>query len=245
MAGHSKWSNIKAKKGKMDAKRGNIFTKIGREISVAVKQGGADPNTNSRLRDAIAKARDNNMPQDTIARSIKKASGTQDSENYEEIVYEGYGLGGVAILVYSLTDNKNRTAGEIRHAFDKYGGSLGASGCVSYMFKKRGVIIIDKSVDEEEFMLTALDAGAEDIIEKDDLYEIYTDPSVFEAVVDALKQAGIELQNSEIAMVCDSEIELEDKHISNFQKLIEQLEENDDVQEVVHNAIYEEQEKAQ
>ncbi len=245
MAGHSKWSNIKIKKGKMDAKRGNIFTKIGRELSVAVKQGGPDPNTNSRLRDAIAKARDNNMPQDTISRSIKKASGAQDSENYEEIVYEGYGPGGIAILVYSLTDNKNRTAGDIRHAFDKYGGSLGSSGCVSYMFKKRGVIIIDKSVDEEEFMLAALEAGAEDIVEKDELFEVYSDPSAFEAVVSALAEAGVEMLNSEIAMVCDSEVELEERHISTFQKLIEKLEENDDVQEVVHNAIFEEQEEAQ
>lgn len=242
MAGHSKWSNIKARKGKADAKRGNIFTKIGREISVAVKQGGADPNTNPRLRDIILKARDNNMPGDTITRSIKRASGAMDNENYEEIVYEGYGPGGVAVLVYSLTDNKNRTAGDIRHAFDKFGGSLGASGCVSYMFTKRGVIIVDKNVDEEELMLTALEAGAEDILEKDELYEIYTSPSELSTVAEALQKQGIELLNSEAAMVSDAEVELEDKYISTFQKLIERLEESDDVQEVVHNAVFAEQE---
>lgn len=243
MAGHSKWSNIKARKGKADAKRGNIFTKIGREISVAVKQGGPDPNTNSRLRDAIAKAKASNMPNDTISRSIKRASGDADTDNYEEIAYEGYGPGGVAVLVYSLTDNKNRTAGEVRHAFDKYGGSLGATGCVSYMFNKKGVIIVDKGVDEDEFMLTALESGAEDIIEKDDLYEVYTDPTSLADVASAIQDAGIEILNQEVAMVSDSEIELEEKHISTFVKLIEKLEESDDVQEVVHNAVYEEEEE--
>ncbi|MGI6213008.1 MAG: YebC/PmpR family DNA-binding transcriptional regulator [Christensenellales bacterium] len=245
MSGHSKWSNIKIKKGKMDAKKGNIFTKIGREISVAVKQGGPDPNSNSRLRDAIAKAKENNMPGDNIARSIKKASGEADTDNFEEITYEGYGPGGAAVMVFSLTDNKNRTAGEVRHAFDKYGGSLGASGCVSYMFRKKGVILVDKTADEEQLMLTALDAGAEDIVEKDELFEVYADPSSLTAVVNAIVDAGIEVLNSEVAMVSDSEVELEEKHIPNFIKLLDKLEENDDVQDVVHNAIYDEGESEQ
>ena len=237
MSGHSKWSTIKNKKGKLDAKRGNIFTKIGREIAVAVKQGGADPNMNPRLRDAIQKAKENNMPNDNINRSIKKASGDMDGVNYEEIIYEGYGSGGIAVIVKTLTDNKNRTAGDVRHAFDKYNGSLGASGCVSYMFKRRGVIITDKSMDEEELMLQALEAGAEDIIEKDDLVEIYTEPTNYKEVLDALKAQGIEIINSEITMVADNEIEPEDKYISSFTKMIDMLEDNDDVQEVFHNAI--------
>jgi YebC/PmpR family DNA-binding regulatory protein len=245
MSGHSKWSNIKIKKGKMDAKKGNIFTKIGREISVAVKQGGPDPNSNSRLRDAIAKAKENNMPGDNIARSIKKASGEADTDNFEEITYEGYGPGGAAVMVFYLTDNKNSTAGEVRHAFDKYGGSLGASGCVSYMFRKKGVILVDKTADEEQLMLTALDAGAEDIVEKDELFEVYADPSSLTAVVNAIVDAGIEVLNSEVAMVSDSEVELEKKHIPNFIKLLDKLEENDDVQDVVHNAIYDEGESEQ
>lgn len=237
MSGHSKWSTIKNKKGKADAKKGNIFTKIGREISVAVKQGGSDPDVNPRLRDAIQKAKDNNMPNDNINRSIKKASGDIDGVNYEEITYEGYGPGGVAVIVQALTDNKNRTAGDVRHAFDKFNGSLGANGCVSYMFNRKGVIIAGKYTDEESLMLIALEAGAEDIIEKDDLFEIYTDTSKFTEVLEALKTEGIEILNSEITMVAGNEVELEEKYISTFNKMIDKLNESDDIQEVYHNAI--------
>ena len=175
MSGHSKWHNIAQKKGKTDAARANVFTKIGREIAVAVKAGGPDPNSNSKLRDVISKAKAANMPNDNITRSIKKASGEGSTVNYEEMTYEGYGVGGTAFIVEALTDNKNRTAGDVRHLFDKFGGSLGATGCVSYMFKKKGIIIVDKnSISEDELMLTALDLGAEDINSDDEYFEIVT-----------------------------------------------------------------------
>ena len=205
MSGHSKWHNIQAKKGKSDAARGNIFTKIGREIAIAVKQGGSDPNTNSKLRDAIAKAKSNNMPNDNINRSIKKAAGELDSVNYEEFTYEGYAAGGVAVIVECLTDNKNRTAGDVRHLFDKFGGSLGSTGCVSYMFKKRGVIDVDvNAMSEDDIMMLAIDAGADDIVTLEDVYEIYTMPGDMSKVREALENAGIEILSSEIDMIPDN-----------------------------------------
>lgn len=242
MSGHSKWANIKIKKGKTDAQRGSIFTKIGREIAVAVKAGGPDPNSNSKLRDVIAKAKQNNMPNDTINRSIKKASGEQGGVNYEAITYEGYGAGGVAVIVETLTDNRNRTAGDVRHLFDKYGGSMGQTGCVSYMFNKKGVIIADKTIDEDELMMVALDAGAEDIVPDDDVYEIYTTPSDVYAVSDKLKEAGVNVLSADTDMIADNEIDPAG-HLQSVQKLIDMLEELDDVQNVYHNALLPEEEE--
>ena len=190
MSGHSKWANIKNKKEKTDSQRGKIFTKIGREIAIAVKEGGSDPNNNSKLRDVIAKAKAANMPNDNITRSIKKAAGELGSINYEEITYEGYGPNGIAIIVEVVTDNRNRTAAEIRHLFDKSGGSLGAAGCVSWMFNKRGVIVIERTsdIDEDELMMQALDAGAEDFEPQDDIFIIYTGPNDFSAVREELEK---------------------------------------------------------
>ena len=242
MSGHSKWANIKIKKGKTDAQRGSIFTKIGREIAVAVKAGGPDPNSNSKLRDVIAKAKQNNMPNDTINRSIKKASGEQGGVNYEAITYEGYGAGGVAVIVETLTDNRNRTAGDVRHLFDKYGGSMGQTGCVSYMCNKKGVIIADKTMDEDELMMVALDAGAEDIVPDDDVYEIYTTPSDVYAVSDKLKEAGVNVLSADTDMIADNEIDPAG-HLQSVQKLIDMLEELDDVQNVYHNALLPEEEE--
>ena len=225
MSGHSKWANIKIKKGKTDAARGSIFTKIGREIAVAVKAGGADPNSNSKLRDVIAKAKQNNMPNDTITRSIKKASGELNSVNYEAITYEGYGAGGVAVIVETLTDNRNRTAGDVRHLFDKYGGALGQNGCIA-----------DKAMDEDELMMIALDAGAEDIVADDDVFEIYTQPSDLYAVADKLREAGVNVISAEADMIPDNEVDPGD-HLQSVTKLIDMLDELDDVQNVYHNAI--------
>ncbi len=242
MSGHSKWANIKIKKGKTDAARGSIFTKIGREIAVAVKAGGPDPANNSKLRDVIAKAKQNNMPNDTINRSIKKASGEQDGVSYESITYEGYGAGGVAVIVETLTDNRNRTAGDVRHLFDKYGGSLGQTGCVSYMFNKKGVIIADKSMDEDDLMMTALDAGAEDVQADEDVYEIYTAPADLYTVSDKLKEAGVNVLSADIDMIADNEID-PSAHTQSIEKLIDMLEELDDVQNVYHNALLPEEEE--
>ncbi len=242
MSGHSKWANIKIKKGKTDAARGSIFTKIGREIAVAVKAGGPDPANNSKLRDVIAKAKQNNMPNDTINRSIKKASGEQDGVSYESITYEGYGAGGVAVIVETLTDNRNRTAGDVRHLFDKYGGSLGQTGCVSYMFNKKGVIIADKSMDEDDLMMTALDAGAEDVQADEDVYEIYTAPADLYTVSDKLKEAGVNVLSADIDMIADNEID-PGAHLQSIEKLIDMLEELDDVQNVYHNALLPEKEE--
>lgn len=242
MSGHSKWANIKIKKGKTDAARGSIFTKIGREIAVAVKAGGPDPANNSKLRDVIAKAKQNNMPNDTINRSIKKASGEQDGVSYESITYEGYGAGGVAVIVETLTDNRNRTAGDVRHLFDKYGGSLGQTGCVSYMFNKKGVIIADKSMDEDDLMMTALDAGAEDVQADEDVYEIYTAPANLYTVSDKLKEAGVNVLSADIDMIADNEID-PGAHTQSIEKLIDMLEELDDVQNVYHNALLPEEEE--
>ena len=203
MSGHSKWHNIQQKKGKTDAARANVFTKIGREIAVAVKEGGADPNSNSKLAQVIAKAKDNNMPNDNIMRSIKKASGELGSINYEEMIYEGYGVGGTAIIVEALTDNKNRTAGDVRHIFDKFGGSMGTTGCVSFMFKRKGVITISKEdVTEDDLMLYALDAGAEDINSDDEeVFEVYTDSNQVNAVRKSLEEAGVKVLSAESSMI--------------------------------------------
>lgn len=239
MSGHSKWHNIQQKKGKSDAARANVFTKIGREIAVAVKQGGPDPNTNSKLRDAVAKAKDNNMPNDNISRSIKKASGELNAINYEEMTYEGYGVGGAAFIVEALTDNKNRTAGDVRHLFDKFGGSLGATGCVSYMFKKKGVITVAKSdVSEDDLMMYALDAGAEDIISDDDeVFEIYTVPGDLNNVREALSASGVKILSAEVDMIPENEAAPDEKQQETLLKMIDKLEELDDVQNVYHNAV--------
>jgi len=242
MSGHSKWANIKQRKGKMDAVKGNVFTKIGREIAVAVKQGGPDPASNSRLRDAIAKAKQNNMPSDNINRSIKKASGALDGANYEDMVYEGYAAGGVAVIVEALTDNKTRTAGDVRHLFDKYGGALGATGCVSYSFKKKGVIIIDKSYDEDEVFMVALENGADDVVTEDDSYEVYTQPQALDQVKAAFEEAKISVLDASVDLIPDMYIDPPADKIPSIKKMLDLLEENDDVQNVYHNANLPEEE---
>lgn len=238
MAGHSKWANIKHKKQKMDAQKGKIFTKIGREIAIVVKQGGPDPEVNSKLKDVIAKAKAANMPNETIMRSIKKAAGEVDSTNYEEVVYEGYGPGGVAVIVEATTDNRNRTAGEVRHLFDKFGGNLGTTGCVSFMFDKKGVILIEKSdkVNEDDLMMKALDLGAEDFTAEDEYFEIITAPEDFSKVREGLEKEGYEFVEAEVEMVPQTTTTLTDpKHIEFMNKLIDSLEDLDDVQNVYHN----------
>ena len=238
MSGHSKWANIKNKKEKTDSQRGKVFTKIGREIAIAVKEGGSDPANNSKLRDVIAKAKASNMPNDNISRSIKKAAGELGSINYESGTYEGYGPGGVAVIVEVLTDNRNRTAAEIRHLFDKYGNGMGNSGCVAWMFDKKGHIVIERSakIDEEELMMAALDAGADDFNAQDDCFEVFTSPADFSAVREALEAAGYTFLSADIAMVPQNYISLTDEgDLKNMQKLIDMLEDNDDVQNVWHN----------
>ncbi len=245
MAGHSKWSNIKHKKGKADAQRGKIFTKIGREIAMAVKEGGGDPEQNSKLRDVIAKAKASNMPNDNISRSIKKASGELGNVNYEEISYEGYGPGGVAVIVEIITDNRNRTAGEIRHAFSKNGGNLGTTGSVGYLFDAKGILVVEKkeTLDEEEFMMMALEAGAEDIEDIDEAFEIITSPEDFPQVRDDLEAKGIEFLSAEVEKVPQNVIEIADEEtITKFEKMIDMLEDNDDVQNVFHNGELPEEE---
>ena len=236
MSGHSKWSTIKRKKGANDAQRAKIFTKIAREIIVAVKAGGPDPENNSRLKDVIAKARSNNMPNDNINRTIKKAAGADDGANYESITYEGYGPNGVAVIVETLTDNRNRTAADVRHFFDKFGGNMGQTGCVSFMFDRKGVILINaEDLDEEEVMMEALDAGADDFENSDGLFEITTTPEAFSAVREAL-EGKYTLESAEISMVPQTMTVLEDeKQIVQMTKMLENLEDNDDVQEVYHN----------
>lgn len=238
MAGHSKWSNIKHRKEKSDAKRGKEFTKLGREIAIAVKSGGADPELNSKLKDVIAKAKSANMPNDNIARSIKRASGDAESENYEEIVYEGYGPGGVAVIVEAATDNKNRTAADVRHYFDKYGGNLGTTGCVSFMFDKKGLIVIDKTVDktEDELMMLALEAGAEDFSAEEGCYEILTDPGDFSSVRESLEKSQLKFLSADLEMIPQNTTKLSDEgHTELMDKLIDMLEDLDDVQKVYHN----------
>ncbi|POP31926.1 YebC/PmpR family DNA-binding transcriptional regulator [Lactonifactor longoviformis] len=239
MSGHSKFANIKHKKEKNDAKKGKIFTVIGREIVVAVKEGGPDPANNSKLRDVIAKAKANNMPNDTIERGIKKAAGDSNADNYEYITYEGYGPNGIAIIVDTLTDNKNRTAGNVRSAFTKGNGSIGTPGCVSFMFDKKGQIIIDKEecgMDADDLMMAALDAGAEDFQEEDDSYEILTDPDSFTAVREALEAMNIPMIEAEVTMIPQTYVELTDEEaVKNLQKTLDLLEDDDDVQYVYHN----------
>ncbi len=238
MSGHSKFANIKHKKEKTDAQRGKIFTKLGRELMVAIKEGGPDPESNSKLRDVIAKCKSNNMPNDTIQRSIKKASGEDSSIVYESITYEGYGPGGVAVIVECLTENKNRTAANVRHAFSKNGGNLGTTGCVSFMFDQKGQIIVElpEGMDEEELMMTALDAGAEDFEAEDGTCEIITDPTGFSQVYAALEAAGIEIASGEVTMLPQTMAESDDPAIAeSMEKLIDMLEDDDDVQNVWHN----------
>ena len=240
MSGHSKFANIKHKKEKNDAVKGKIFTKIGREIAVAVKEGGgADPANNSRLRDVIAKAKVNNMPNDNIERSIKKAAGDMDANNYERVVYEGYGPNGTAIIVEALTDNKNRTASNVRSAFTKGNGNIGTPGCVSFMFDKKGQILIDREefeMDADELMMLALDAGAEDFAEEEDSFEIITDPDSFSEVREKLEEAGIPMMEASVTMIPQTYVELTDEtDIKNIQKTLDLLDDDDDVQEVYHN----------
>ncbi len=239
MSGHSKFANIKHKKEKNDAAKGKIFTIIGREIAVAVKEGGPDPANNSKLRDVIAKAKANNMPNDTIDRGIKKAAGDANSVNYVTVTYEGYGPNGTAIIVDALTDNKNRTASNVRNAFTKGNGNVGTPGCVSFMFDKKGQIIIAKEEydgDADDLMMTALDAGAEDFIEEDDSFEVITDPDDFSAVREALEAAGIAMASAEVTMIPQTWVELTDENdIKKMNKLLDLLDEDDDVQAVYHN----------
>ena len=247
MSGHSKWANIKNKKAKTDSVKGKIFTKIGRELVMAVKQGGGpDPNTNGKLRDVIAKAKASNIPNDNIARSIKKAAGDADVSNYEEITYEGYACAGVAVIVEVVTDNRNRTAAEMRHLFDKYGNGLGTSGCVGWMFDKKGLILIERiaSIDEDEFMLLAIDAGAEDFTTEDDYFEILTDPADFSVVRENLEAKGFEFIQAEISMIPQNTVAIADEaEIAKVVRLIEILEDNEDVQNVWHNADLPEEEE--
>jgi YebC/PmpR family DNA-binding regulatory protein len=237
MSGHSKWHNIQNKKGKTDAQRAKIFTKMAREISVIVKEGGANPAANSRLADAIAKAKAANVPNDNIERAIKKAAGEGDTSNYENLIYEGYGPGGVAVVVDCLTDNRNRTAANLRHYFDKFGGNLGASNSVLWQFKEAGVLIVDKEdVDEDELMMCALDNGADDFDGEGDAFEILTAPAAFSAVRVALEEAGYEFLTAEVTRIADNDVSLTDeKERFKMQLLLDALEDDDDVQKVAHN----------
>ena len=240
MSGHSKFANIKHKKEKNDAAKGKVFTKLGRELAVAVKEGsGPDPNNNSRLSDVIAKAKANNMPNDTIERNIKKAAGEGAGDNYEHITYEGYGPNGTAIIVKALTDNKNRTASNVKNAFTKGSGNVGTPGCVSFMFDEKGQILVDKeecSMDADELMMLALDAGAEDFTESDDSFEILTAPEEFSAVRLKLEEEGISMADAEVTMIPQTYVELtSEDDIKNIQKTLDLLDEDDDVQDVYHN----------
>ena len=237
MSGHSKWHNIQAKKGKADAARGKIFTKLGRELLIAVKEGGPEPAGNSKLKAVIAKCKAANMPNDTINNAIKKASSS--NENYEEIIYEGYGPNGVAIIVEASTDNKNRTAADVRHAFDRAGGNLGTTGCVSYMFNKKGVIVIDKSTttfSEDDLMMMALDSGAEDFEVEEEVYTITTLPEDFSKVREDLEEKGLEFLEAEIQMVPTNYVTLDEKAQERMEKLLDNLDELDDVMNVYHNS---------
>ena len=239
MSGHSKWHNIQAKKGKADAKRGAIFTKIGREIAIAVREGGANPESNGKLRDVIAKAKANNMPNDNIQRSIKKASGEMGDVNYEQITYEGYAPGGVAVIVDTITDNRNRTVSDVRHCFAKNNGNLGNSGSVAFMFDEKGVLVVERTpgMDEDEMMMTVLDAGAEDMKVEDDVFEIYTSPADFSAVREELEKQGLSFLSAEVNKIPQNTVAITDPDtLKDVQKLLDMLEDNDDVQNVYHNA---------
>ena len=238
MSGHSKWHNIQAKKGKADAARGKIFTKLGRELLMAVKMGGPDPAANFKLKDVISKCKANNMPNDTIKNAIKKASGAGNSENYEEITYEGYGPAGVAVVVNAATDNKNRTASDVRHIFDKFGGNLGTTGCVSYMFSRKGVILVtkeDNDISEDDLMLLCVDAGAENFEPSEEFYEITTTPDDFSKVVEALEQNHVKLEQAEIQLVPSTYVTLDEEKAKKMQLLLDHLEELDDVMDIYHN----------
>ncbi len=237
MSGHSKWNNIKNKKAKTDAQKAKVFTKIGKEIAIAVREGGGNPDTNRKLKDLIAKAKASNVPNDNIDRAIKKASGA-DSVVYEEILYEGYGPSGVAVIVETATDNRNRTASDVRHYFDKYGGNLGSTGCVSYLFEDKGVIIIlkDDAVDEDALMEASLEAGAADFVADEEVYEIYTETSDLTAVRDALEAAGYTIESAEEDKIPSNYVTLESEDdIKNMNLLLEHLEDNDDVSNIYHN----------
>ena len=241
MAGHSKWNNIKRRKGAQDAKRGKIFTKLGREIKIAVKEGGPDPDSNVRLSNVIVKARTANMPNDTITKAIKAASSAGEGDNFEEIIYEGYAPKGVALIVEATTDNKNRTVGEVRHAFEKSGGSLGEPGCVQYNFDKKGVMVIEKAglaYSEDEIMMLVLEAGAEDFNVHDEIYEVLTSQQEFTKVLKNLEENGIKFVVAEIQMVPKNTVELDEESAEKFDEMIERLEDLDDVQSVYHNAEY-------
>ncbi|HIU90556.1 MAG TPA: YebC/PmpR family DNA-binding transcriptional regulator [Candidatus Fimimonas merdipullorum] len=237
MSGHSKWNNIKNKKAKGDAARSKIFTKIGREIAVAVKAGGADPNTNSKLYDVVQKAKANNMPNDNITRSIKKASGELSAVDYVEMTYEGYGIGGSAVIVECLTDNKNRTAGDVRCAFDKNGGSLGQTNCVSYMFNRTGVVVAENTVglDEDSAFELAIESGAEDVTVEDGMVEMTCEPSALASVRDAVVAKGLNLVSAEMSWLPQTMVSLEGDNLVKFRRMLDTLEDNDDVQNVYHN----------
>ncbi len=238
MSGHSKWHNIQAKKGKADAARGKIFTKLGRELLMAVKQGGPDPAGNSKLKDVIAKCKAANMPNDTINNAIKKAAGAGNNENYEEVIYEGYGPNGIAVIVEAATDNKNRTAADVRHAFSKCGGNLGTNGCVSYLFTKKGIIVIDKAnckLDEDSLMMLAIEAGAEDFASEEEVYEITTTPETFSEVREKLEAENLEFLEAGVQMVPSTYIALDEAGAGKMERLLDMLDELDDVSEVYHN----------
>lgn len=238
MSGHSKWANIKHKKAKGDAAKANVFTKLGREIAVAVKTGGPDPSTNSKLFDVIQKARKNNMPNDNILKGIKKASGELGSINYEELVYEGYGVGGVAVIVETLTDNKNRTGGDVRYLFDKSGGQMGTSGCVSFMFDRKGVIIVLKegNPDFDTMMDYCLEAGADDISDQEEAYEILTEMTAFNDVKKYLTDKGIVIDSADIEWLPQNTVTLPEDRIEQFERMLDRFDDLDDVQNVWHNA---------
>ena len=238
MSGHSKWANIKHKKGKADALRGKITTKISREITIAVRMGGADPTGNMKLKLALSKAKANNIPKDNIQRAIQKGAGALEGQSFEKITYEGYGPAGVAMMVSCLTDNRNRTAADVRHVFSKYGGNLGATGCVGYMFQQKGVFAVSKEtgVEEDDLMMVALEAGAEDIKNEEEGFEIVTTPDTFDDVEKALADAGIEVEMAEITMIPDTMAELSAEDAERVQKMLDVLEDLDDVQDVYHNA---------
>lgn len=238
MSGHSKWNNIKRTKEKSDAQKGKIFTKLGREIAVAVKAGGPDPETNSKLKDCISKAKSANMPNDSITRSIKKASGDLANINYEEITYEGYGIGGVAVIVECLSDNKNRTAGDVRHAFDKFGGSMGSAGCVSYLFTKKAVVVIDnKDVDTDKLFEQIMEIDIDDIVECEDSIEITGKPENLHIIEKTLSDLGYAVLSAENQLIASNYVELDENKRATFEKMIDKLDESDDVQEIYHNAI--------
>ena len=244
MSGHSKWANIKHKKGKADAAFGKIETKIAREITIAVRMGGADPTGNMKLKLALSKAKANNIPKDNIKRAIDKGTGAQDGSNWEQITYEGYGPAGIAVMVSALSDNRNRTAADVRHVFSKYGGNMGATGCVGYMFQEKGIFVISKDtgVEEDDLMMIALEAGAEDIKVEEECFEVVTDPAAFDEVEKALADNNIEVEVSEITMVPDTMTELSGDDAVKMQKMLDAFEDLDDVQDVYTNADLPEEE---